>query len=352
MVNLNSRRGTAHQHDHHDCITRLIKGFVVLSISVIVVGYYYFLSSTISGGANKDLRGSNDIGRIPLIDVNKSGGGGDGNSRNMRKTDKQPIATIGYAVTVSGCPKDNGSRGDFGAGISDGAAVLKHSIHLNSIQNYPQSQSLYDYKMYALVHPGAESCARPALEPLGYEILLRDVPVPLEEIEGKFLREKVPSNGCCGEKEFVKLHAYTLMQHPVVVHLDLDTLVLKPLDRLYDVMINGPPKDGSNGGIEVAFDDPLIAPSASSDSEINAFFTRDYNMAHANMKHAGVQGGFLVLRPSLEIYNEFVSIIRKGDFQQNKGWGGKGFGPFYGVSMKQPQRCSHYVISILLLTHV
>jgi len=186
--------------------------------------------------------------------------------------------------------------------------------------------------MYALVHPEAESCARAALEPLGYEILVRDVPVPLEEIEGKFLREKVPANGCCGEKEFVKLHAYTLVQHPVVVHLDLDTLVLKPMDRLYDVMIHGAPKDGSNGGIDVAFGDSLVSSTAaaSPDNEINAFFTRDYNMAHSGMKHPGVQGGFLVLRPSLDAYNEFVAIIRKGDFQQNKGWGGLGFGPFYG----------------------
>jgi len=248
-------------------------------------------------------------------------------------------ATIGYAVTVSGCPKDDGSHGDFGAGISDGAAVLQHSIHLNSIRNTSPQQpqqpqrhkSRYDYKMYALVHPTAESCARSALEPLGYEVLLRDDPVPVSEIEGDYLRTKVPSNGCCGEKEFVKLHAYALVQHPVVVHLDLDTLLLQPLDALYDVMIDGPPSDGSSGGIDVAFGDPLVSPSLSSgDGKINAFFTRDYNMAHRGMKHNGAQGGFLVLRPSLEVYDELVKIIRKGDFRQNGGWGGLGFGPFYG----------------------
>ena len=150
----------------------------------------------------------------------------------------------------------------------------------------------------------------------------------MNEIEGEYLREKVPKNGCCGEKEFVKLHAYTLVQHPVIVHLDLDTLILKPMDKLYNVMINGPPTDGSNGGIDVAYDDPLVSNTAM--MQIDAFFTRDYNMAHAGQKHAGVQGGFLVLQPSLDVYNEFVSIIRKGDFRQNGGWGGKGFGPFYG----------------------
>jgi hypothetical protein len=308
MVDLRSRRGATQHHDHR--ILLLLKGFGIFSISVIIVFYYYFLSSSILRSGNKH---------------------DDGISRNIA-SGKHPTATIAYAITVSGCPKNNGDSGDFGAGIKDGAAILKHSIHLNSFRNYPQSQSLYDYKMYALVHLEAESCARPALEPLGYEVLLRDVPVPLAEIEGQYLKEKVPSNGCCGEKEFVKLHAYTLIQHPVVVHLDLDTLVLKPMDRLYDVMINGAPKDGSNGGVDVAFGDPLIPFPATDANQINAFFTRDYNMAHLGMKHAGVQGGFLVLRPSLDVYNEFVSIIRKGDFRSNGGWGGMGFGPFYGVS--------------------
>ncbi len=154
----------------------------------------------------------------------------------------------------------------------------------------------------------------------------------LDDIQGDFLRTKVAKNGCCGEKEFVKLHAYTLMEHPVVVHLDLDTLVLKPMDDLFDVMIDGvadvdTTANNNNKGIEVAFHDPLPQHTP-----INAFFTRDYNMAHKGMKHAGVQGGFLVLRPSMEVYQEFQEIIRKGDFRQNGGWGGMGFGPFYGVS--------------------
>jgi len=42
-----------------------------------------------------------------------------------------------------------------------------------------------------------------------------------------------------------------------------------------------------------------------------------------------VQGGLLVLRPSMEVYNEFVSIIKEGDFRENEGWGGL-VGWFYG----------------------
>lgn len=42
-----------------------------------------------------------------------------------------------------------------------------------------------------------------------------------------------------------------------------------------------------------------------------------------------VQGGFLVLRPDLAVYQEYLEIIREGDFHQGDGWGGK-VGAFYG----------------------
>ncbi len=353
-MNINSRRGTTKQSTaasarHLLHVDRFIQLFILFAATIIVIGYYYFIfsSSTVLqqnnnkiGSSDYLLSSSNNI-RGGRGDTSAANNNGDEQQRQII-TNNKAKATIGYAITVSGCPKNNGSRGDFGAGILDGAAILKHSIHLNSIRNnnpknHPSSSSSsqYDYQMYALVHPSAKSCATSQLQPLGYQILIRDVPVPLDEIQGDYLRTKVPNNGCCGDKEFVKLHAYTLIEHPVVVHLDLDTLVLQPMDDLYDAMIDGivdnklSNNNGKkNGRIDVAFNDPMDTTQP-----INAFFTRDYNMAHRGMKHAGVQGGFLVLRPSMEVYKEFQEIIRKGDFRQNGGWGGMGFGPFYGVSI-------------------
>ena len=138
-------------------------------------------------------------------------------------------ATVAYAVSLTGCPKDDP--------LTDGGAVLKHSIHLRSASN-PASGSRYGYRMYAIVHPAAMACAS-QLEDVGYELLVRDVPVPVNEIRGDFLRTKVVVNGCCGEKEYIKLHAYTLVDHPIVVHLDLDTIILRPMDDLFDAMLDG-----------------------------------------------------------------------------------------------------------------
>jgi hypothetical protein len=52
-------------------------------------------------------------------------------------------------------------------------------------------------------------------------------------------------------------------------------------------------------------------------------------MVGPTRKYKPVQGGFLVLRPDMAVYKEFVDIIKKGDFRKNGGWGGL-VGPFYG----------------------
>lgn len=168
--------------------------------------------------------------------------------------------TIGWAVTITGCGTDS---------IAEGAAVLKHAIHLASVHGGLGGR--YDYKMYAIYHPQGETCAK-SLETIGFELVRRDTPVQVEEIEGEFLRSKIHDNGCCGERELVKLEAYTLTQHPIVVHLDLDTVVLQPMDELFDWMLVDP-EDA-----KTAYDTSDIAimwPEKYKPQRVNAFFTRD-----------------------------------------------------------------------------
>ena len=208
--------------------------------------------------------------------------------------------TIGFAVTVTGCGSDP---------ITEGAAVLKHSIHLASIHGNLGGR--YSYQMYAIYHPDGERCATP-LESLGYTLVKRDTPVAVNEIQGEYLRQNIEKNGCCGEKELIKLEgenailfvevvgwnlslwltnvslchplrlqiapttatcicsvAYTLIQHPVLVHLDLDVLVLRPLDALFDWMLMDTTNDISRNKV------PIMWPELEMPSQVNAFFTRD-----------------------------------------------------------------------------
>ena len=171
------------------------------------------------------------------------------------KTSGTDTTTIGYAVSVTGCGSDP---------LAEGAAVLKHSIHLASIHGAGR----YDYKMYAIYHPVAKECVMP-LEELGYVLLERNTPVEVADIEGEFLKSRIEKNGCCGEKELIKLEAYTLTDHPVVVHLDLDVLVLKPLDALFDIMMDGPTASNQQA-VKVQWPKNPFPTE-----QVNAFFTRD-----------------------------------------------------------------------------
>ncbi|CAM9666745.1 unnamed protein product, partial [Sphacelaria rigidula] len=60
----------------------------------------------------------------------------------------------------------------------------------------------------------------------------KDLPVAVEDIVDDFYRGFVVNSGCCGADEFVKLHAYTLTEYHRVLHLDVDTLLLHPMDEL------------------------------------------------------------------------------------------------------------------------
>jgi len=227
-----------------------------------------------------------------------------------------PKATIAYAVSLTSCGASN---------MADGAAVLKHSIALSS---YPLNKnSKYAYKIFAFVHPQAVECSEP-FEKLGYEVQIRETPIDASKIRGEFLREHVVKSGCCQEKEFLKLYAYTLTEFPVVVHLDIDSLILQPFDDLFDSMI-----DGDNGKL------PMMHNKTAPD-DIQAFYTKDYNMIGPGHRHPGVQGGFIVIKPNLDYFEEYRQTILKGHFVPGGGWGGS-WGGYFGAQQIQGL-CSYF----------
>mmetsp|Transcript_51565 Transcript_51565/g.124475 ORF Transcript_51565/g.124475 Transcript_51565/m.124475 type:complete len:351 (-) Transcript_51565:13-1065(-) len=196
--------------------------------------------------------------------------------------------------------------------------------------------------MYILYHPNATECVKP-LKDLGFTLIQRDTPVKVEEIAKddpeSFLRERISVNGCCGELELIKLEAFKLIQHPVVIHIDLDTLILKPLDGLIDLMIqhdnDGPHHpaqtiSGKSPSTSSTTDLlPTMWPEKPLPEHVSLLFTKDYNVVAPKRDDKPYQGGFFMIKPSIETYNEFVDIVRKGDYHSKKGWGSK-VGPFYG----------------------
>lgn len=175
-------------------------------------------------------------------------------------TSKAAVETIAYIVSITGCGSES---------LAEGGAVLKHSIHLASVEGNLDGR--YGYRMFAVYHPDAAGCVEPLSE-LGYELVQRDTPVAVEDIEGEFLRAKIVQNGCCGEKELIKLEAYTFTNFKLVVHLDLDVLILKPLDDLFDAMLV---ENATQFEEDIKSKVAVMWPDKPLPKTINALFTRD-----------------------------------------------------------------------------
>lgn len=123
----------------------------------------------------------------------------------------------------------------------------------------------------------------------------------------------------------------------------VDSLILKPLDDLFHAMLDDGASSANNNEamaarsrIPVMFDDPLPQ-----NNPIDAYFTRDYNMVNPGHKHVGVQGGFLIVRPNMDAFRNYVAVVLEGNFKQGNGWGGKGYGGYFGAQQIQGI-CSYY----------
>lgn len=130
-------------------------------------------------------------------------------------------------------------------------------------------------------------------------LIERGLPLEIGEIKGAFLRQNIVKNGCCGASELLKLYAWMLTDYHRVVHLDMDSLVLQSMDELFDM-------------------------------EMDLIYTCDYGMMTPHSKACPVQGGFFILRPDPEHYENMVGIVKEGEFNDSKGWGASGIGWFWG----------------------
>lgn len=268
---------------------------------------------------------------------------------------------IAYVISFIKC----GDHQSTVAGMMDAIAVLRHSVHLHSIRHRHHHHSRttttttklsssplssrYDYQFYALVHQQAvHDCqADQLLSQLGITVLVRDTPVRLDEIQSDTLRNKVPRAWCCGHAEFIKLYAYTLTQHPLVVHMDVDFLLTRPMDVVFDAMLFSPDSPRGRAARHAV---PLEFPREAKQSWLSstiptAMMTRDWGQVSPGRK-PGYQAGFLVIRPDIQVFEALRHTIRTADyvdgFSRRNGWGGKGYGSFVGAEAMQGLLAYYY----------
>eukprot|EP00904_Undaria_pinnatifida_P012645 jgi/Undpi1/8510/HiC_scaffold_25.g10977.m1 len=196
-----------------------------------------------------------------------------------------PVVAYAISLTSLELPK--------ALSVLDAAEVLMRSIRNTC------AFSAYGCETVAFVLPSINEEGKRLVEGMGWRIIVKDLPVAVEDIENKMYREHVVNSGCCGANEFIKLHAYTLTEYHRVVHLDVDTLLLHPLDRLME-------------------------------SDASLLYTTDPAMALAGQKVFPIQGGFLLVRPDLTVYENLQAIVRKGDWKKGRGWSNSKIGWFYG----------------------
>lgn len=257
---------------------------------------------------------------------------------NLGTSKEEGPIKIAHAISLITC-----QRSDRVAGFLDALVILRHSIHQNSIHNNNNNArtSRYSYQMYAIIHPDGGCLAHvDLLQRLGYTPIIKPTPVNLTASlpADSWYRNHVESENCCGSKEFIKLYAYTLTDHPIVVHWDLDVLVLTPMDDLFDAMLypaNSPQGIAARQRLQIQ-----RQPSLSElPDRIDAFFTRDITSARPWERITAVQGGFVVARPSLEHFQMYQDFISKGNYQPGRGpgsgWAGLGYGGFQGAMAYQ-----------------
>ena len=82
--------------------------------------------------------------------------------------------------------------------------MLAHSVLL------AHKMSKYSVDLLAIVQPNVVAM-RPVLEAIGYTVIVRPVPLLLEEINNPVYRKKAPTSGCCGLGELIKIEGFTLV---------------------------------------------------------------------------------------------------------------------------------------------
>lgn len=219
------------------------------------------------------------------------------NTIHLRSSPKATTATTPIITTTH--PKERRKRYAYAITITkdgffqDGAAVLAYSI-----MKYSQYVD-YDISFIAFIHPNVTT-SRPGLTRLGFHVIEVPIPINVSAIQFDFLREKINKNGCCGSSELIKLASYRLMQYDRVIHLDADVILLNPIDELFH-------------------------------KNYSLIYTTDPNMAtFKGEDKMPVQGGFIVLQPSIDDYRSIINTLMTTEFRKYHGWNTSHIGWFWG----------------------
>jgi hypothetical protein len=214
---------------------------------------------------------------------------------------------VAYVISITSC-----------AEVLDGAAVLVESIR--STQEPP-------FDLIAIVNQESTTCRR-ELQLLGYKVQVKTLPFSVENLTSS--KNIVEGEGCCGVEEFLKLYAFNMVEYKVVIHLDVDVIVMKSLAPLIDVLIR------RNAQVDLR----TIPSSQQVSADVDFLFVREYKTFNpsepTNRVKNGIQGAFFVVRPSQERFQHLIQVLTETTYYKgNRGWNGERFGGYWGSAQIQ-----------------
>ena len=121
-----------------------------------------------------------------------------------------------------------------------------------------------------------------------------------------------------GIKDLIRLHAFGLVEHPYVVVLDVDTLVMQPLDPVFAML------DQAGPGHQIAYP-KTYSPAGELATGFNS----------------GVDTSLIIFKPSLETFNDIVNAYKNTTYDPLLGWDSSGVHGFPG-SMHTSGILAHY----------
>ncbi|GMI17337.1 hypothetical protein TrLO_g12475 [Triparma laevis f. longispina] len=270
---------------------------LIIFLSILLVIFTNYTSITYYSSLPSLNPSLNSLQTVPQINTESK------KSSTLLTVSNPNLSTVTYTISLTSCSSSPTLKHDSSLiGLIDGSLILRHSILTHS----PTPPNFI-----AFIHTTAKDTpCHLELERGGWECKVVDTPLKVSDIKTDNIRRNIEKNGCCGDKELIKLYAYTLTTSDVVIMLDLDVLLLRPLTSLIN--------------------------SISISPEGTASYTEDWGMVNPGKK-PGAQGGFIVIKPSLRVFNELIDIVLNTPFNEKNlpGWNGSGIGPFWGAMTVQ-----------------
>jgi len=217
---------------------------------------------------------------------------------------------VGFVLPIPACTEDGSHPTTFsdpGANFYDAAGILKASV-CNCTADNTESDSQFNNTMYAIIHPDAINCDGPhgldamyegydmnytynrvkILEELGYWVIIWKEPIDIDDVSDPNLKDQIQTES--GIKDLMKLYAYNLTTHDIVVTIDYDTIFQKPID-------------------------PLIQKLAADDTKTALYTTKP---------DGTVNTGMMVIKPSEEEMLAIQDVFKTSSYDTTTGWEGSG----------------------------